>query len=775
MSFTLTKLPEQKEEEPQEFTLTKPPEETPVAKKRARGVAQGGLDILSVAALPLYPLEKGLDLAFGLEPSEGLSEAQEQKYSNQFGILEKMQNTGYVPTLSELMDLTDDEMGYKTGSSLAALQNMQSQIPEGGIDQEAVRRVTRSLPFTPFGGLGAALGAEFTGLAAKEGAKALGASEGWQTVADITGGLGYGLKGLFSKATAGEKVVPYVAQKQGGIMQAIEKQAPHSLEKRVHSLGQDTIQDFKKVAGDITDKEIQQLTNFSAREIEDAIVKNANDNILNKITPQDALPQQAWKDIQQGANKVYETEQAVYKPKYEAVRTAAKKIEVNPIQSIHSARKVLSKITNVRTSPTGYSQTANIVRDVLHDLTGVSPNADLIKTAIETGNTQLLDAIYESLNKSSSMTADKLMDLSIRLGDAINYETLSPSIKDLLRPLRTVVKDELRETLKRSNPKMLNILNEADDLYKKTADRFGKDSISSLRSAESTERMTNVFSQPSNFENLVKALGKNSPQVKTAERQIIQEMGTSSTKTAQDTFKQLEPFLSNEAKEAGKDIIALGDNLSIPGQRRALQKSMLEDVAESITTGQPPNFTTRAMLTPEGYQTAKDIFARSASGKEVFKTLEKKLVSDILDPIFLGNEVDWVKAAQILENPNVATVMTNIIGTDGVGMLKNMQKYGENITKNLGMIKTSQPSTFNKLIGKMDSPTKLILASVVGHSMAVPLWLTGAVTGLAVKRSLASLITNQSAIKALKNLANTSVIGSALLNDVGIINSSLQE
>src|SRR6185503_13636616 len=165
----------------------------------------------------------------------------------------------------------------------------------------------------------------------------------------------------------------------------------------------------------------------------------------------------------------------------------------------------------------------------------------------------------------------------------------------------------------------------------------------------------------------------------------------------------------------------------------------------------------------------------SGSGKDVFKTLEKKLVSDVFDPIFVGNEVDWAKAAQILDNPNVATVMTEIIGTDGVAMMKNMQRYGQNITKNLDMVKRSQPSLFNKVIGKMDSPTKLMLAAIVGHSAALPLWITGTAGGFALKRALASLVTNQSALKALKNLGNTSALGSAILKDVGVLNSSFEE
>lgn len=776
MSFTLTKLPEKKQEEPQQFTLTKSPEEAGYGVQTARGLGQGALDIASIATLPFHLAGKGIEAATGVNLGEGLSDLQEQKYSKDFQLLEKIQNENYVPTLSELMDLSDENMNYLHRSPMAAIQEGQQAIPEGGVFQEGVRRVTRSLPAAAFGALPGVLGAEFTGLGAKETAKAVGIGETGQTIADIVGGLAYGIKDLFFKsARSSEKIVPYVAQQEGGIMQAIEKQAPHSLEKRIHTLGQETIKDFDNIISGIADKEITALRNFSAREIEDAIVKDTTSNILSKVSPQDVLPQKAWKDIQTGANALYDAEQAVYKPLYDQVRKSAKKIQVDPFNSIHAARKTLKTLTNIRTSPTGYGQTANIVRDVLHDLTGVSPNAELIKHALESGNTHLLDAIYESLGKNPNFTADKLMDLSIRLNDAINYEALTPNIKNLLKPLQKTIKEELKQTLKDSSTKTLDKLVEADNLYKKTAQRFGKDSITNLRSTESPERLNAVFNQPSNLENLIELFGKNSAQVKSAERQIIQDLGTTGTKSAKDTFSQLEPFLSKEAKDAGKEIIALGDNLSVSGQRRALQKSMLEDVSNAISNGQAPNYTTRAMLTPEGYKIAKDTFARSASGKEVFKTLEKKLVSDIFDPIFVGNQVDWAKAAQILDNPNTATVMDQIIGTEGVAMMKNMQRYGKNITANLDMMKRGQPTLFNKFVGKMDSPTKLMLAAIVGHNAAVPLWITGAVGGLALKRGLASLITNQSALKALKNLGNASAVGAALLKDVGVLNAALDE
>lgn len=772
MTFTLTKLPEKKEEAPEQFTLTKKGEEPGYGRQTARGVGQGGLDVLALGALPLYPIEKGLQALFGTDDEPGLSPQQEQRYGRQFDILTKMEQEGYVPSYGEMMELTDDEIGGGSGTSLARIQQMQQEIPEGGVFQEGVRRVTRSVPAAAFGGLGGVLGAEFTGLGAKEATKALGGGETAQTWADILGGLGYGLKNFFFKQEP-SKVVPFVAQKEGGVMQFIEKQSPKSLEKRLHSLSTDTIKDFGKKINDITDRDIQQLSQFSAREIEDGIVKEASSKSLNKITPQEMLPQESWKKAQDSAEALYEAEKKIYSPLYESVRASAKQIKIKPTKSSDMAKSILRQITRVETSPLGYTQTANLVKQVLHDLTGVSPGVDLIKSAMESGNEVLLNSIYQSLNRDYIGRADKLMDLSVRLNDAINYESLTPSIKELLKPLQRTIKDELKETLKINDPSAFDNLIKADDLYKKTAKRFGNDAITNLRRTENPERLTDVFSQPSNLENLINLFGKNSQQVKDAERQIIDQISRSNTKTANDTFRQLEPFLSQNAKEAGKEVISLGDKLSVPGQRRALQQSMLEDVSQSISTGQPPNYTTRAMLTPTGYQTAKDTFSRSQSGRELFKTLEKKLVSDIFDPIIVNDQIDWAKAARILDNPNTSLVLNEIIGPEGMAMMKNMQNYGQNIATNLNLMKQQQPNLFNKLINKLDSPSKIFLAAVVGKAVAAPLWLTGAAGALMLKNSLASMITNQKALKALKNLGNLSEMGPALLNDVGIINSVL--
>jgi len=790
MTYTLTKLADRKpniatvgnsnienDSEQSEYTLTKIGEKPGVAKQTLQGIAQGGLDVLSLGALATYPLERGVQLLTGQEDRPGLLPGQEARYSMQADILEKMQQPGYQPSFLDLLMLSDEDdiapIGG-SGTSLARLQQVQEEIPEEGIYQEGIRRVTRSLPFAALGPLGAILGAEFTGLAAREGVGALGGGETAQTIADIAGGLGFVLKNAFKRAPAASQV-PFVAEKEGGLMQAIEKQSsPKVIEKRLLSLSDETIKDFGKKLSEISDKEIQQMSQFSAREIEDAIVKEGSNTILNKITPQDQLPQQAWKGIQESANALFEAEQNAYSPLYRNVRKSAEKITVNPQSSIASARSVLGKLTNVRTSPTGYTQTANLVRDVLHDLTGVSPSAELIKNALESGNTRLLDAIYDSLNKGSSLKADKLMDLSIRLNEAINYEALTPSVKDLLKPLQRTVKDELKNALK-SNPESLKNLNDADELYKKTANRFGKDVIGSLRSTENPEKLVDVFSQPSNFENLVKLFGNNSQQVKNAERQIVEQLGKTNTKTANELFRNLEPYLSKNAKEASKEVIALGDKLSVPGQRRALQQAMLEDVSQAISTGQPPNFTTRAMMTPEGHQTAKQTFFRTQQGKELFKTLEKKIVSDLLDSVVVGDQINWQKAAEILENPNTSAVMNEILGNEGFAILKNLQNYGRYIASNINLAKMQQPTLFNKMINQLDSPTKLVLAAIVGKAIAAPLWLVGGAAAISLKNVLASVLTNKKALSAIRVLGNPSSVGSALLKETGILNSVIQD
>lgn len=754
--FVITKDPEEKEESPKgRFVVTKEPKEPSqdVLPQTARGASQGALDLLSIPSLLTYPLERGTQKLLGVEDEPGrLLPGQEANYNNQSDILDRI-NKGEKTSFSELMMLSDDDdlMPMGSGStSLSGMQEIQQNVPEGGLIQEGTRRVTRSLPWLAGGpqSFGSALKAEAGGLGLRETVKAMGGSDTAQMWADIIGGLGATYK---RAPSSGKANIPFVAEKGGGLAASVEKLNPAAVEKRVLSLGDDIIRQAENRISDVSQQSLRDFGQFSARQTEDLITKGNRANLLNRISPDDLLPKQAWEEIKVATNDLFDAERKAYSSIYESVRGSAKKIKSEPISARDVAKAQLKKITNIETTPAGYSQVETLMRQVKKDL-GIVMEGDKVIT--------------------KPVSSDKLMDLSIRLNDAINYDALTPSVKDLLKPIQRAVKDDFRQAISQ-RPSVLEGFNKAEELYKTTANRFNKDSIAKLRSTENAEFVGNDFLNSSNFENFQKVFGKNSPQVSAAERQIVDLIGKQGQKQAQETLRQLEPYLSQKAKTSAHDLMDLGDKLTTKGQRRALQQKMLTDTADSISAGTRPNLTLTAMRTPDGYQIAKDAFSRTNQGKRLFKVMEKQVVEDLFSSITKEGKIDWDKARKILDDPGYRQVMENIMGMDGVQFIRNIEKWSGNIVQNLADKKLSQPSSWANFINVLDTPLKGILTLLLGSQFGI-LAGVGTVAGLNYGiKGVSKIMTSPAMRNAVKDLGKTQ--GKDLLKVANILNAELQD
>lgn len=783
MVYTLTKKAKANVEEDQEqdqpagkFTLTKKGEGPSIGRQTLRGIGQGGLDILSLPALATYPIERGMQKVSGLEDEPGkLLPSQEIRYGLQHETLQKMEK-GEAPSFGELMLLSDDDdlapISYGGGTSLSNLQQLQEEIPEGGVFQEGVRRVTRSAPFA-LGGAGLlqeVLKSEFAGLAGKELVKYLGGTPEEQMTADLLLGLGTAFwkpKNASTVARAPEITVaraPEIAEGTGALAKAEAFAGPKVLEKRLLSLEDNIIKEADKRMTAVSKEALSDFEKFNSREVENLITRGNRSTLLDEISPIDKLPKQAWTDISSAANELYNSERQAYSALYNPVRKVAEKIKVQPTRSRAIATEQLKKLTNVETSPAGYSQVENLIRQVKKDL-GIVVRDSTVPTSGQ--------VVQEIVTKPIS--SDKLLDLSIRLGDAINFEALTPTIKDLLKPIREVLKDEFRETLKVKKPSALQAFNKAEESYKKTANRFGKDSIATLRTTENPEQLTDLFAKPSNFEALEKVFGKNNKVISEAERQIVDLIAKQSNKQALETLRNLEPLLSPKAKESAQKFINLGDKLTVPGQRRLFQQNMLDDVAQAITTGNRPEFTLRAMRIPQGYQATKEIISRTAQGKKLFKTLEKQVVQDLFNSITTEGRIDWNKARNILNDPGYESVMNQIMGIDGVQFIKNIEKYSNNITTNLMAKRAQSPTVFNKFYNTMSSTGKVALSAFLGNQFGILMGIATVFGGEALLKYGARLITNPKVRNALKKMADLRIEPSTLLRTVPIINDAIEE
>jgi len=152
------------------------------------GVAQGAGDVAQLMGMLEAAVQYPMSKAMGLDLTEGppVSPGQEARYT-----AADDQNMSFWQKMA-LLDEDDDLMPMmRVPAGRKALDEALEQIPEEGILQESVRRVTRSAPALVAGpgAMAGMVGMEAKGLAAKEAAKAMGAGENVQLLADILGSM----------------------------------------------------------------------------------------------------------------------------------------------------------------------------------------------------------------------------------------------------------------------------------------------------------------------------------------------------------------------------------------------------------------------------------------------------------------------------------------------------------------------------------------------------------------------------------------------------------
>lgn len=666
-----------------------------------RGTAQGiGSDLLSLPAMALYPIERGVQKLFGQEDEPGkLLPGQEARYGMQHEILTKMEDPNYKPSFSDFMMLSDDDdimpIGNGGGTSLSNIQEVSKSIPEGGAIQEIARRGVRNLPFL-LGGpsfYGSVLGADLTGYVASQAVKGMGGGEGAQIGADILGSLGYGALGAFR--TAASKI-PSIAEQTGGLLSKAEMKGSQSaLQKGIQNLESSMINKLENNTAKLSQKTLSDFPSFEAQEINRDIVKSNQTAVLNRIAP-DAVPLEAWTNVANQVEQSFQKERSAYSALYDEARKIARNIKFDPTESRTLAANLLKTIRNVETTAPGYEVVGKALNTALNDLGATIDNIGGKVTV-----------------KTKPVSVDKMMDVGIRLGEIINYENLTPSIKDLLKPLVKNIKSDIRKGLQSESQLGYMAFDKAEKAYGVTAEKFGNDAIMKLRKTENPEALTSYFSSPSNYKRL-KDVGDQSS-LSMADRQIIQELSSKNTDSARKELRNLEQFLSQSNKQVANSLIDLGDKLTSPGQKAVLQQRVLEDAQRAVTSGERPSTVLKAMQTPEGYSVVKQTLERTPKGKEIFKVMQKQFVQDLFQSVLDDSgKMNWSKAANLVKDPQVKQVLRSIGGDELVNFFRSLETYGTNIRNNFQKYGAQDKGFFNEVFKIAKSPTKALLTGLTG-------------------------------------------------------------
>jgi hypothetical protein len=646
-----------------------------------------------------------------------------------------------------------DLKGKLPDTYFTTIQNKASEIPIESSSQETLRRALRSTPAL-FGGPAAyalMAGSDIAGQKAAEAVEEAGGGEFAQAGADIGVSLltGLGIPKLFQagKTLSSASKLPAITEEVGTAFTKAEMAGnQRKLQSKIATLGDNLISDFNKNIEAIDAKPLSKTQGFSALEIEQDIAKQNKNLVLDSIAPEQKA-QDVWSNIQNHVNEKYKAESDVYRKLYTDARSGAKSIKYSPRASIEELQNLDAVINNIETMGSDYSAVNAKLKSALKDSGYIVETKEV---------PQILDPFGSPIGPKTrttvsfeNVTVDKLMDLAVRLSDVINYETLTPNIKKLLKPIVSSIKNDIRTAL--GNSPAGSAYNLAEEMYANTANRFNKKSIMNLRSTEQPEKLTSLFNSPSNYQNLSNVVDSNL--LRPVQRAIIQDASLLNPKKASSIIDQLP--LNSKTKQTANEFFNLGDKLSSQGQYALTQNNVLSDVQKAVTSGSRPSYTLNTMQSETGYNLVKNTLSKSPKGKEIFKSLQKQLLSDVAESITdKSGKVDWNKAKDILADKELLNIMKDIGGNDLVNFLRSIENYSNNITSNLnryGGFKTTS------LLEKAKQPVKDIIYSIGLGSFLSPIVGVTYFTSKVVNKALTSLLSNPTARNIIRSLANTSL------------------
>jgi hypothetical protein len=467
------------------------------------------------------------------------------------------------------------------------------------------------------------------------------------------------LKAMEAQSKAAEKEVVSNLEKAENLQKLSDNEIPFAQEHKPVEVS------YEEAANDLENTEI--------------------DKKINEMFPKKIREQELGQNIQENLENTLQESKDIYTPLYDEARERSQYLRVTPITVSTRASQILESLQKLKTRPAGYNNVINTIENVLEDA-GFTIERDEAGKFINAHAAQ------------SSMAGDDLIELGKRLNEIVDYDVLDASVKDRLKPIINALKQDTRQLLSQDE-NALNAFEAAERLYGDTAEKFNRDPIRRIRSSEQPEKIVGDITSPSTLEMLREILQPE--QMEGVERQILEEMKDLNYLQARKLFSELKPHLSYEADILGDQIVKSKLPVGSTAKTKALQNNILNDLSDSMASGQRPDKTLNLWKTEKGQKQIKDALKGLKNKDEIYKYLENQNFYDFASQfVEKDGKIDFKKFKEILKDKEFRNNLRQIGGQDAVNFFTEIEGRLKEFERNLeGLDKI--PPKLDSEAGKM--------------------------------------------------------------------------
>lgn len=409
------------------------------------------------------------------------------------------------------------------------------------------------------------------------------------------------------------------------------------------------------------------------KDLEQTPIKEAIDSFAHRAETEQSLGE----NIQKSISEEFKIAEKEYTPIYNEVKEIAEKIQHNPVKAIETSKKILEKINSLKTKPEGYQKVITTLNDSLHDM-GYRAIENRGKFRIV--NSEGKEFTPQQLDYRFPVQLSTSLELAKRLNKIIDYDILGPSIKNELKPIVNLLKQDVKSALPIEAAEKLT---KADELFSKTAKRFGTEEMIGIRGEVSPEKISNIIDKPSTFERLKNSVSQE--QIKQIEREILEKMHSMSYDKAKDLHRELSSKLSPEANQISNSIVESKRPVGFNEQQRKLKEAIISDLANGFTQGKRPEKTLKLWQTEKGRNAIRQTIKSNPNAKEITGYLEKQSLVDQMSKAVKDGKLDYSKFNELMKNRLFVENIRMISGEEGVLFARNLEKTTKRIENNFDL------------------------------------------------------------------------------------------
>src|ERR1700722_7750591 len=416
---------------------------------------------------------------------------------------------------------------------------------------------------------------------------------------------------------------------------------------------------------------------YEAEALENSAIEKQIETIGERAPSEQELGTGIKEDIEKNLHEAREG----YKPLYTEAEEAAEGIMHNPEGTAKEAGNKLKKLESptagkpLKAKPPEYESTMNKLEGILEDSGYTIQRAPAPK-----GQRGAIELIVQN----GEVPVANSIELGRRVNNLINYETIDPTVKNILKPVAAAIKQDVRIGLK-ANPDALTAYELAEAEHARVANLYNKDSIRAIRQKEAGERAAQAIKSPTAVEDMRNVLSPK--QMLQIEREILEKMNEMNYEKAAKTYREMQKQLSADTRKIAKDIVESKNPHNLQFRKKQTQEGILNDMSNAFTTGARPEKTLNLWKTQKGQKIIKDTFKDSPNWTPVKEYLEKQTLNDMISSITSPSGViDVKKLKPFLKDAAAMNNLRELGGEEAVQFFRGLEAEVNVLDKNVKML-----------------------------------------------------------------------------------------